>query len=68
MTKEFFNNLWKTIINKEIFKGVIVNKKKNGLVYYVDTTIIPILDENKNIDEFIAIRHDITKVYEQKNL
>ena len=68
MTKEFFNNLWKTITNKEIFKGVIVNKKKNGLVYYVDTTIIPILDENKNIEEFIAIRHDITKVYEQKKL
>ena len=68
MTKEFFNNLWKTITNKEIFKGVIVNKKKNGLVYYVDTTIIPILDENKNIEEFIAIIHDITKVYEQKKL
>ena len=68
MTKEFFNNLWKTITNKEIFKGVIVNKKKNGTVYYVDTTIIPILDENKNIEEFIAIRHDITKVYEQKKL
>ena len=68
MTKEFFNNLWKTITNKEIFKGVIVNKKKNGLVYYVDSTIIPILDENKNIEEFIAIRHDITKVYEQKKL
>ena len=68
MTKEFFNNLWKTITNKEIFKGVIVNKKKNGLVYYVDTTIIPILDENKNIEEFIAIRHDITKVYKKKKL
>ena len=68
MTKEFFNNLWKTITNKEIFKGVIVNKKKNGTVYYVDTTIIPILDENKNIEEFFAIRHDITKVYEQKKL
>ena len=68
MSKEFFNKLWKTILNEGIFKGVIVNKKKNGLVYYVDTTIIPILDENKNIEEFIAIRHDITKVYEQKKL
>ena len=68
MTQEFFNKLWKTILNEGIFKGVIVNKKKNGLVYYVDTTIIPILDENKNINEFIAIRHDITKVYEQKKL
>ena len=68
MTKEFFNNLWKTITNKEIFKGVIVNKKKNGTVYYVDTTIIPILDENKDIVEFISIRHNITKIYEQKKL
>ena len=68
MTQEFFNNLWKTITNKEIFKGVIVNKKKNGTVYYVDTTIIPILDENKDIVEFISIRHNITKIYEQKKL
>ena len=68
MTKEFFNNLWKTITNKEIFKGVIVNKKKNGTVYYVDTTIIPILDENKDIVEFISIRHNITKIYEQNKL
>lgn len=70
MTKEFFNNLWKTITNKEIFKGVIVNKKKNGLVYYVDTTIIPILDEKEeNIVEFVAIRYDITnEVLLQKEL
>ena len=68
MTQEFFNKLWKTILNEGIFKGVIVNKKKNGLVYYVDTTIIPILDENKDIVEFISIRHNITKIYEQKKL
>ena len=68
MSKEFFAQMWETILDKKIFKGVIANKRKDGSIYYVDTTIIPILDENKNINEFIAIRHDITKVYEQKKL
>ncbi|MFY9099983.1 EAL domain-containing protein [Aliarcobacter cryaerophilus] len=68
MSKEFFAQMWETILDKKIFKGVIANKRKDGSIYYVDTTIIPILDENKNIEEFIAIRHDITKVYEQKKL
>ena len=68
MTKEFFAQMWETILDKKIFKGVIANKRKDGSIYYVDTTIIPILDENKDIVEFISIRHNITKIYEQKKL
>ncbi|AXK48766.1 diguanylate cyclase [Aliarcobacter trophiarum LMG 25534] len=68
MQKEFFKDLWKTLLNKEIFQGIIRNKKKNGEAYYVDTTIVPILDENENIVEFIALRHDITKLYEQEKI
>ena len=68
MSKEFFAQMWETILDKKIFKGVIANKRKDGSIYYVDTTIIPILDENKDIVEFISIRHNITKIYEQKKL
>ena len=68
MNKEFFAQMWETILDKKIFKGVIANKRKDGSIYYVDTTIIPILDENKDIVEFISIRHNITKIYEQKKL
>lgn len=68
MKKEVFEELWRTILNKEIFKGVIVNKAKDGSAYYVDTTIVPVLNERNEIIEFIAIRHDITKIYEQEVL
>lgn len=68
MTKEFFKNMWKTLLNKEVFRGVITNKRKNGEPYYVDTTIIPIMDNNNNILEYIAIRHDITQLFEKEKI
>ena len=39
---------------------MIKNKKKNGDFYYVDTTVLPILDVNANITEYFAVRHDVT--------
>ncbi|RXJ90871.1 diguanylate cyclase [Arcobacter sp. CECT 8983] len=63
--KEFFKNLWEKITNKEVFKGIIENKKKNGDSYFVDTTIVPILDKNDEIVEFIGIRNDLTQVFEK---
>lgn len=68
MGKDFFKNLWKTILNKNIFRGVIVNKKKDGNPYYVDTTIVPIVDKYNEIIEFIAVRHDITQIYEKEKI
>lgn len=66
--KEFFLELWKTISNKKTFKGILKNKKKNGQTYYVNSTIIPILDKNNNIVEYIAIRNDITSIFEKDKL
>jgi len=67
-SRELYNELWRTINNKKVWKGVLRNKGKKE-DYWVDTTILPILDENQNIVEFIAIRHDITKmILQQKQL
>ena len=44
------------------------NRKKNGQSYYVDSTIIPILDTNNNIVEYIAIRNDVTSLFEKDEL
>ena len=68
MSREFFTNLWKTIQKKEVFQGVVKNMKKDGGFYYVDTTIVPIVDKDDEIVEFIAIRHDITQLYEQEQI
>lgn len=56
-----FKLLWDTIKAKDIYKDTVKNRAKDGSTFYVNTTIVPILDENDNIDEFIAIRYDVTK-------
>ncbi len=56
-----FKLLWTTILNKQTFKATVKNKAKDGSTFYVNTTVTPILDENNNIVEFIAIRYDVTK-------
>lgn len=63
--QEVFKNLWTTVKAKKVWKGIFPNRGKNG-DYWVDATVIPILDEEDNIIEYIAVRHDITEVKDQK--
>ncbi|MEA3354056.1 MAG: HD domain-containing protein [Campylobacterota bacterium] len=62
--KKVFKELWDTIENKKVWSGHIKNTKKDGSFYYVDTTILPILDKHNNISEYIAIRKDITDIFQ----
>jgi len=60
--KELFLEIWDTIKNKKKnWTGKIKNKKKNGSYYWVDALIKPILDKNGDIEEFIALKNDITE-------
>ncbi len=56
-----FKLLWETINAKNIYKGTVKNLAKDGTTFYVNTTVVPILDEDGEIEEFIAIRYDVTK-------
>ncbi len=64
--KSNFKKLWDTILAKKTFKSTVKNRAKDGSTFYVNTTIIPILDESGEIEEFIAIRYDVTKEVELK--
>jgi len=56
-----FQLLWDTINAKKTYKDTVKNLAKDGSTFYVNTTVIPILDDDENILEFIAIRYDVTK-------
>lgn len=65
----FFKDLWETIkIKKKIWKGKIKNRAKDGTSYIVDVTIVPILNIKQEIEEFIALRYDITELEAYKDL
>ena len=62
--KEVFKSLWDTILAKKTYKAMVKNLSKYGKTLYVNTTVIPILDKNGDIEEFIAIRYDVTESVE----
>jgi len=68
MPASYFERLWQTILAKKVWHGTIKNRNKNGEVYYVETTIAPILDEDDNIIEFISVKNDVTKLIKHKNI
>jgi PAS domain S-box-containing protein len=59
--KEFFQNMWATIGSGKIWKGEIKNKAKDGAFYWVDTTIVPFLNDGIIPNKYVAIRVDITQ-------
>jgi PAS domain S-box-containing protein len=61
-TKDFFMELWATILSGNIWHGILKNKKKDGSYYWLDSTIVPIKNEFGEINQFISIRYDISDI------
>jgi PAS domain S-box-containing protein len=60
-TPEFYKKLWAAILTGNSWRGELLNKKKNGELYWEKVVISPIYSDENIITHFIALRDDITK-------
>jgi len=61
--QHFYQELWKTITKGKVWHGTICNKKNNGDEYWLETTIVPFLDEDGYPYQYVAAETDITMLF-----
>jgi PAS domain S-box-containing protein len=64
-SRQYYKELWETILSGNAWRGIFHNKRKDGTLYYEKSSISPIYLADGSFNKFIAIKLDITK---EKNL
>lgn len=60
-SKEFFREMWQTISSGEAWRGEICNRAKNGQLYWVETSINPMVNTEGKIYRYLSVRYEITQ-------
>ncbi len=67
VSPKIYAEMWETIQNKKLWKGKLKNLSKDGAAYYVKSTVFPILDEDGNIEKYVASRFLVTEDETEKH-
>ncbi len=59
--REFYKEMWDTILSGKIWHGELINKRKDGSLYWEEMTIVPVKDESGRVVNFVAVKHDVTE-------
>ncbi|WP_302080521.1 PAS domain S-box protein [Salinibaculum rarum] len=59
--EEFYEQMWDTILDGDVWETELINRRKSGELYHVDQTIAPITDENGEITHFVGVESDINR-------
>lgn len=65
-SRKFYQNLWRKISSGRSFKGKILNRKKNGELFWCAQTITPIKDEKGAILHYVSVLKDITELLQKQ--
>jgi len=59
-SKEFYHELWETISSGRTWTGILVNKRRDGKAYTVESTISPVRDGSGRIVNYVEVNHDVS--------
>nr|MDQ3816912.1 PAS domain S-box protein [Acidobacteriota bacterium] len=58
---QFYKELWDTVLSGRVWHGELINRRKDGSLYFEEQTITPVKNGAGEITNFIAIKQDVTK-------
>jgi PAS domain S-box-containing protein len=58
---KFYAQMWQTLLSGKVWRGELINRRRNGTLFIQDQTITPLRDEEGTISHFLAIQQDITE-------
>lgn len=63
----FYEEFWSTISRGEVWRGRMINRKKDGTLYEEKATISPVLDEEGRIANYVAVKFDLSREIKLQN-
>lgn len=59
--RQFYEAMWQTLLAKQVWRGRLTNRRKNGTLFKEDATISPVLDSSGEIINYVALKRDVTR-------